>query len=147
MSNLYHEEKVQRTRAPNLQYEMEASLREWGRWKRNYVIGLGFKSSTIEHQIMRGEVFGDGCIGGKKGGGSVTILESEVGEKIDLWVRKLTNRHPNECQVLKMAYIMQWSNRKIALKAEISRSQTLKLKTRGILLLMGMEFNRGSPGS
>lgn len=142
MSNkLYHEEKTLRTRAPNLEYEMEASLREWGRWKRNFVIGLGFKSSTIEYQLMKGIVFGDGN-SHRNGHDGVTILESQVGERVDMWIRLLSKRSPNECQVLKMSYVMQWSNRKIAQKAEISRSQTLKLKLRGITLLLGMEAAR-----
>lgn len=142
-NKLYYEEKEKRTRAPNQTYEMEAELREWGRWKRNGVIGLGFKSTSIEYQIMKGVIFGDGNKGCKRSHDGVTIVESEVGERIDLWVRLLTRRCPNECQVLKMSYIMQWSNRKIAQKAEISRSQSTKLKNRGITLLIGMEASQG----
>jgi len=139
---LYGEKPVSRTTAPNSQYELEADLREWGRWKRNCVIGLGFKSSSIEHQIMKGEIFGDGNSGSKRGHPGVTFKESPVAERVDIRIRLLSKKYPNECQILKMVYVMQWSNRKIAAKGEISRSQTLKLKERGIILLMGMEASQ-----
>jgi len=118
--------------------ELDLRLDNWGRWKRNYLCGVGFKSETIESKIMSGEVFGTGCHGGKQGGGGASFREDEEAEKIDLIVRRLRDKgNADEMSVLTMCYVLQWSSRRISGELFCGRGQVTTLLNRAKTLVEG----------
>ena len=100
------------------------NLVDWGHWKRNYIVGLGFPSSGIEAKAMSGEIMGTGNYGGGRNEGSKNGVFFQGGgesEKIDILVRKLSGKYNPEMKVVTMTYVMQWSARKISVEMKVSR--------------------------
>ena len=116
--------------------DIEELLFVWGMWKRNYVIGIGWSSVTIESKIMSGEIMGDGNSGGGKRGG-VSFVENPLAESVDIAVKKLSVRHRQEMKVIKARYITEWSVKRIAKELSISKYQTGQLLDRGKTLIEG----------
>jgi len=127
--------------------ELELVLENWGRWKRNLATGLGWKNSTIEAQIIRGEIFGDGCIHGGKNlelKNGVTFPDDEASQTVERLVRNMVENNRELAAVLMAKYVWQWSVQKISQECGKSRfkiDQDLK-SAQGIIKTL-IEYSQG----
>ena len=119
---------------------IDARLERWGNWKRNYVCGLGFPSSSIEAKIQSKEIFGDG---NKRGGrnestkNGVSFREDPEAEQIDRVHRVLAKAHHREMSVLSAMYVLKWNIKKVSREMNTSRYDTKKLLERAKTLIEG----------
>ena len=119
--------------------QLNLLLEKYGRWKRDYITGLGFPSGTIESKIGSGEIFGDGCgKGGRKPGSTdPTFNGDEESSYINRCINQMKNTHPREMKVLDLVYVCDWSVKKIARDIGCSRYAIDQLLRRGKTLIEG----------
>ena len=119
--------------------ELDYLLEKYGRWKRNYVVGLGYPSSSIESQIQSGEIFGDGCRrGGRKPGAhDPNFREDQESSYINRCINQMKKTHTQEMKVLDLVYVCDWSVKQIAKEVGSSRYQVYQLLRRSKTLLEG----------
>lgn len=101
--------------------KFEGLLRNWGKWKREWVLSVG-NTSTLEAKIVSQEILGDGC---KNGANSrfdgVKTIKNEDAEKLNSIVMTLQDRYKLEMTVLQQIYVFRWSVREIAIYMQASR--------------------------
>ena len=128
------------------EHKLEQKLNEWGHWKRNYLVGLGNSTHTIEAQLESQEIFGDGCKrGGRKKGAdnNVQFIENKESEQLEYCIKVLMMTNREESHVLIALYVFQWSVNKIATETDESRYMIRQLASQGRTLLRGLLMNVG----
>ena len=119
--------------------ELNYLLEKYGRWKRDYVIGLGYPPSSVEMNIRSGGVFGDGCSGGggKIGYRDPIFKEDAESSYINRCINQMKKTHTAEMKVLDLIYVCDWSVKKIAEEIGSSRYQVKQLLDRSKTLIEG----------
>lgn len=114
-------------------------LEKYGKWKRDYITGLGFPSSGIEEQISSGAIFGDGNHrGGRKpGSNDPHFREDAESSYINRCINQMKKTHPREMKVLELVYVLKWSVKKIAEESTSSRYEINQLLARSKTLIEG----------
>lgn len=114
-------------------------LSEWGYWKNNYVVGIGYKSETIESKIQSKTIFGTGCYGTKVGpvSSGASFIENVRAEEIDLSIRRLKKKYLVEMELLHCHYVKYQSVKELAVVGLKSRSAISKLLIRAETLVEG----------
>lgn len=110
--------------------DLKYLLKIWGKWKREYVLGIGGGVST-EYKIMAKLPFGTGCTNGGldyEHINGVKILRNEVAEFINTQMLALQQTHPVEVTILTHIYSFEWSDRKLAKAMRGSRTQLVDRK-------------------
>lgn len=115
-------------------------LTDWGRWKRELVIGLEYPSSTIEAKIIegKGKIYDSGCYGGGRDESTKNKIRFQGREsqlRLDTIIRKLREKHSREMKIIVLVYMMQWSNRKIAKQSKLSRHTIRNYLMKGMNLI------------
>jgi len=127
--------------------EMEERLSEWGQWKRNYLVGLGNSSNTIESQIESQEIFGDGNKrGGRKKGqeNNVRFIENERAEHLNHCINILMLTHRIEASALVATYIFRWTVNNISKEMSTSRYKIRQQLKDGKSVLSSLLVNVGT---
>jgi predicted DNA-binding protein (UPF0251 family) len=107
--------------------EITYKLEQWGAWKREYILGIGFKSSGLEQKIIEGhgKIYDSGCYGkgvGRVDKSCVSFKDSGGDEsRIDGIIKRLEVKHRVEMTILKALYVMEYSKRDIATRLDLSR--------------------------
>lgn len=116
---------------------MHELLTIWAMWKRNYIIGIGFSSATIESKIMSGEMLGDGNKRGLKNRGGAQFIENPRAESVDIAIKKLEVKYMIEMKIVKARYITEWSLNRIARELKMSKYRTKQMLDRALILIEG----------
>jgi DNA-directed RNA polymerase specialized sigma24 family protein len=124
----------------NSDLNIDACLKNWGYWKRNYITGLDYPDKTLIDKIRKKEILGDGCKGGggiEENKNKVFFKDNEEAQKIDTCYKLLSTIHKQEMAVLAAAYVYDWKTNKISKEIGTSRYNVNQLLKRGKILLEG----------
>lgn len=137
--------------AKDKQLLFESRLKNWGKWRREFIQGLGHKSGVIESMIE--EQFkhfdkqenpltatGVASLRGKDKSklNNVWFLENAEAQIVDRCYQILITDHRQEMGVVSLSYVQEWSLRQIERKSGITRYYLVSLKQRGEILIEGL---------
>lgn len=119
-------------------------LERWGQWRRDYIIGIGWKSSGLEAKIIegKGKIYDSGCYGKgvRSSGGGIDFRDGEGG-RIDTIVKRLSEKYPVEMAVVKSYFVIGMSKREISDKLGVSRHTVGRHLRKGVdMVRVGLDI-------